>query len=71
MKYCYSTKNNRRYVEATKEEIESLFGDDKSSNYIRDIYHNKISISEVPDMIRDAVQKVLDNREKHWGRYKK
>ena len=47
----------------------SLFGDETTRPYANKVYKGTLSIEEVPEELREAVQVVVDAKVAKWGKY--
>lgn len=73
MKHYYITSPNaeKGFVEVTEDEFTTLIGTEETRPYANQVYRNELSINEVPEDLREAVQAVVDAKIARWGEYNK
>lgn len=71
MKHYYLTNPNlpRGFDEVTESEFYAIFGDESTRPYTGKVYRGEISINEVPEELREAVQSVVDAKIARFGVY--
>lgn len=71
MKHYYLTNPNlpRGFEEVTESEFLAFVGDESTRPYATKVYRGEISINEVPEELRDAVQSVVDAKIARLGVY--
>lgn len=69
MKKYYISYPNKGLTEVTEEEYISVFGTEDIRKYCSNVYHNKITISEVPTELQEQVQIKVNNRITIFGEY--
>ncbi len=57
------------FVELSEEEWLAIIGDETTRPYAYQVYRGEISIEDVPEGLREAVQDVVDNKVERWGLY--
>lgn len=57
------------FVEVTGEEFEAIVGDETTRPYAGKVYREEISIMDVPEELREAVQTVVYNKISRCGFY--
>lgn len=67
--YIANPKANGELTEVTQAEYLKVFGDANISQYVTKLYHNEISISEVPQELQEQVQDTVANRIAYFGDY--
>lgn len=67
--YITEPTAERGFVELTETEWFALIGDDTTRPYAGKLYRGEITIEEVPEDLREAVQSVVDTRIARWGLY--
>lgn len=67
--YIIDESQPNGFLEVTKAEYVSLFGDESTRKYVSAIYSGELSIEEVPTELQASVRAVVDNRNNRWGRY--
>lgn len=72
MKHYYIADNTqpKGFIEVTENEFYALVGTEETRPYASEVYRGEISIEEVPEDLREAVQVVVDNRIARWDEYK-
>jgi hypothetical protein len=68
-RYYITDKNN--ITEIDELEYLNLFGDETIKNYVADLYHENISLSDIPSQFQEQVQAVVNNRIARFGEYNK
>lgn len=68
--YITDPTAERGFVELTESEWFALIGDDTTRPYAGKLYRGEITIEEVPEELREAVQSVVDTKIARWGLYK-
>jgi hypothetical protein len=73
MKHYYLTdpSSDKGFVEVTEEEFNTIVGTEETRPYTTKVYCGELSIEEVPEDLRTAVQAVVDAKIARWGEYKK
>lgn len=71
MKHYYITDNTqpKGFVEITEAEFYALIGTDETRPYASQVYRGELSIEEVPEDLREAVQAIVDAKIARWGTY--
>lgn len=71
MKHYYISNPSlpRGFEEVTKFEFLALTGDDSTRPYVKQVYRGELSINEVPEELREAVQSVVDAKIARFGVY--
>lgn len=71
MKHYYITNPNlpRGFEEVTESEFLAFVGDESTRPYATKVYRGELSIDEVPEELRDAVQAVVDAKIARLGVY--
>lgn len=69
MKRYYITDTNKRFVEVTEKEFITVFGTKDIWKYVIRVYHNTMSISDVPTELQERVQTTVNNRIARFGEY--
>ena len=71
MKHYYITNPNlpRGFEEVTESEFLAFVGDESTRPYTGKVYRGELSIEEVPEELRDAVQSVVDAKIARLGVY--
>ena len=68
MKRYYFIRNGE-VTEATEAEYISVDGNNETHKYVADVYHGKMSASEVPEEHREKVMETVENRTAVFGDY--
>ena len=73
MKHYYITDPNaeKGFVEITEEEFNAIIGTEETRPYASKVYRGELSIEEVPEDIREAVQTIVDAKIARLGEYAK
>ena len=73
MKHYYLSNPNspKGFDEVTEAEFLAIVGDDTIRPYATPVYRGELSIEEVPEDIREAVQAVVDAKIARFGEYNK
>lgn len=73
MKHYYITDPSaeKGFVEVTEEEFNAIIGTEETRPYASKVYRGELSIEEVPEELREAVQSVVDAKIARWGEYNK
>ena len=73
MKHYYLANPNslNGFEEVTETEFRAIVGDKTTQPYATPVYQGKLSINEVPEDVRDAVQAVVDAKITKFGEYDK
>ena len=53
----------------SNEEVTAYFGDETTRPYCRKLYRGEITIDDIPEELREAVQTTVNNRIDRWGAY--
>lgn len=71
MKHYYISNPNlpRGFEEVTETEFLAFVGDESTRPYTGKVYRGELSIDEVPEELRDAVQSVVDAKIARLGAY--
>lgn len=71
MKHYYITDNTqpKGFIEVSEAEFVALIGTEETRPYANKVYRGAISIDEVPEDLREAVQAVVDAKIARWGAY--
>lgn len=71
MRYYIEDANQMNgFIEVTKNEYESLFGDETTRPYVQAVYCGEMTIEDVPAEYRETVQTIVTNKINRWGSYK-
>lgn len=72
MKHYYISNPNspKGFEEVTESEFYALIGDETTRPYATQVYRGELSIEEVPEDLREAVQTVVNNKIARCGEYK-
>lgn len=68
-RYYISVNNDKGFEEISEAEFVSLFGDETTRPYAGKVYKGTLSIEEVPEELREAVQAVVNTKIERWGTY--
>lgn len=73
MKHYYLSNPNslKGFDEVTEAEFLAIVGDDTTRPYATPVYRGELSIDEVPEDVREAVQAVVDAKIARFGEYNK
>lgn len=73
MKHYYITdpSSDKGFIEVSEAEFTALVGTEETRPYANKVYRNELSINEVPEDLREAVQAVVDAKIARWGEYNK
>lgn len=73
MKHYYLTDPSaeRGFVEVSEVEFTAIVGTEETRPYATKVYRGELSIEEVPEDVRAAVQAVVDANIARWGEYNK
>lgn len=69
MKKYYIANTNKYLVEVTEKEFIDIFGTKDIWKYVIRVYHNTMSISDVPTELQEQVQTTVNNRIARFGEY--
>ena len=69
--YLSDPSAERGFVEVTEAEFNAVLGTEETRPYASKVYRNELSINEVPEDLREAVQAVVDAKIARWGEYNK
>jgi hypothetical protein len=69
--YLSDPSADRGFVEVTETEFNAIVGTEETRPYANKVYRNELSIDEVPEDLREAVQAVVDAKIARWGEYNK
>ena len=71
MKHYYLTNPNspKGFDEVTESEFLAFVGDESTRPYATKVYRGELSINEVPEELREAVQSVVDAKIARLGIY--
>ena len=67
--YITDSTAERGFVELTETEWFALMGNDTTRPYAAQVYRGEITIEEVPEDLREAVQSVVNTKIDRWGLY--
>lgn len=67
--YISDQTQPRGFVEVTETEFVALIGDETTRPYAGKVYRGEITIEEVPEELREAVQAVVDAKIARFGEY--
>lgn len=67
--YIDDTSQPNGFLEVSETEYKSFFGDEIIRTYVQSVYRGEITIDDVPYEYREAVETVVANKVKRWGRY--
>lgn len=67
--YIKSSTTEWGFDKVTKEDFFSFLGNETIRPYVRQVYHNEITIDEVPEEYRQEVETVVNNRIARFGEY--
>lgn len=68
--YLSDPSAEKGLVEVTETEFNAIVGTEETRPYANQVYRNELSINEVPEDLREAVQSVVDKKIARWGEYK-
>ena len=68
--YIFNSINKKGFEEVTEEQWNNLIGEHPISSYANQIYHEIITIDDVPYEYRDEVEMIVCNKIDKWGEYK-
>ena len=73
MKHYYLSNPNslKGFDEVTEAEFLAIVGDETTRPYAAPVYRGTLSIDEVPEDVREAVQAVVDAKIARFGEYNK
>lgn len=69
--YLSDPSADKGFVEVTETEFNAIVGTEETRPYANKVYRNELSINEVPEDLREAVQAVVDAKIARWGEYNK
>lgn len=69
--YLSDPSAERGFVEVTEAEFNAVLGTEETRPYASKVYRGELSIEEVPEDVREAVQSVVDAKTARWGEYNK
>lgn len=69
--YLSDPTADKGFVEVTETEFNAIVGTEETGPYANQVYRNELSINEVPEDLREAVQAVVDAKIARWGEYNK
>lgn len=69
--YIIDPSAERGFIEVSEAEFTAIIGTEETKLYAHRVYHNELSINEVPEDLREAVQAVVDAKIARWGEYNK
>lgn len=69
--YLSDPSTDKGFVEVTETEFNAIIGTEETRPYANKVYRNELSINEVPEDLREAVQAVVDAKIARWGEYNK
>lgn len=67
--YIFDKAQPKGILEVSEQEFYALIGSEIIRPYVRQVYHNEITIDEVPEEYRQEVETVVNNRIAHFGEY--
>jgi hypothetical protein len=67
--YIADSTQPRGFVEVSEEEFTAVIGDDTTRPYAGKVYRGEMTIEEVPEELREAVQAVVDAKIERFGVY--
>lgn len=70
-RYYISANNERGFEELTESEFYAIMGDETTRPYASKVYRGELSIDEVPDDVKEAVQTVVNAKITKFGEYNK
>lgn len=73
MKHYYITdpSASKGFVEVSEEEFTAIIGTEETRPYASKVYRCELTIEEVPEDLREAVQTVVNAKIARWGEYNK
>ena len=69
--YLSDPSADKGFVEVTETEFNAIVGTEETRPYANQVYRGELSINEVPEDLREAVQAVVDAKITRWGEYNK
>lgn len=71
MKHYYITDPSaeKGFVEVSEEEFRAVVGDETTRPYANKVYRGEMTMDEVPEELREAVQAVVDAKVSRFGLY--
>ena len=69
--YLSGPSADKGFVEVTETEFNAIVGTEETRPYANRVYRGELSINEVPEDLREAVQAVVDAKIARWGEYNK
>lgn len=67
--YIVDPTAEKGFVEVSEDEFTSFVGSEETRPYASKVYRSELSIEEVPEDLRGAVQTVVDAKIARWGEY--
>ncbi len=67
--YISNPDSEKGFDEVTEAEFLAIIGDDTTRLYASEVYRGTLSMDEVPEDIREAVQIVVNNKIARFGKY--
>lgn len=67
--YIADNTQPKGFIEVTEAEWNALIGTEETRPYANQVYRGELSIEEVPEDLREAVQAVVDTKIARWGTY--
>lgn len=67
--YVSDHTTTKGFVQLTHEEWVALIGDETTRPYASPVYRGEMTIDEVPEELREAVQAVVNVKIARWGLY--
>ena len=65
--YLSDPSADKGFVEVTETEFNAIVGTEETRPYANQVYRGELSINEVPEDLREAVQAVVDAKITRWG----
>jgi hypothetical protein len=69
--YIVDPTAEKGFVEVPEDEFTTLIGTEETRPYASKVYRGELSITEVPEDLRGAVQSVVDKKITRFGEYNK
>lgn len=67
--YIIDNTQPKGFVEVIEAEWNAVIGTEEIRTYAYSIYRGELSIEEVPEVLRESVQAVVDAKIARWGTY--
>lgn len=69
--YIFDHTVHNGFEEVEESELYALLGTEEVRPYASQVYHGELSISEVPEELKESVETVVANKIARWGEYQK